>query len=148
MTVAQQPDEAASGQEQKEIVEVVTRYEAAFNQNDAEAMNALFSPDAVFVNFSGTLVFGAEDLYESQAFVFSEGGPLVNITVQYLVESIVFLTPAIAVVHARQRSATPDGRPVAVGKDLMESILTMTLVRDENDDWRIRAAQNTPVVTP
>ncbi|WP_051831318.1 YybH family protein [Streptomyces violens] len=146
MTVDRRSAEVTKKQE--EIVQVVTRYEAAFNQNDAEAMNALFSPDTVFVNFSGTLVFGAERLYQAQSSVFSEGGPLEKVTVRYLVESIVFLTPDVAVAHTRQRSTTADGRIVVSERDPMEGILTMTLMRNGAGDWRIRAAQNTPVAAP
>lgn len=146
MSVERHLDEATKGRE--EIAEVMARYEAAFNQNDAEAMNALFSPDTIFVNFSGALVFGADRLYQAQSSVFSEGGPLEKITVRYLIESIVFLTPDVAVAHARQRSTTADGRLVPGDRDPMEGILTMTLTRNSDGDWRIRAAQNTPVAAP
>lgn len=146
MKTAQQPGEAGLSGREAEIADVVARYESAFNQNDARAMNSLFSPDAIFVNFSGGLVFGADRLYQAQAFVFAEGGPLAGISVRYAVESVVFLTPEVGVAHARQRSAEADGLTEA-GKDPMEAILTMTLMRDGAGEWRIRVAQNTPVVT-
>ncbi|GAA2332705.1 YybH family protein [Streptomyces violaceusniger] len=131
-----------------EIAELVTRYETAFNNNDAKAMNALFSKDTIFVNFGGNLVFGADLLYQAQAHVFAPGGALENISVRYLVESIVFLTPEVAVVHTRQRSADSDGQLPTDGHDPMESILHMTLMRDAQGHWRIRVAQNTPVTAP
>ncbi|WP_279433637.1 hypothetical protein [Actinomadura sp. KC345] len=39
----------------------------------------------------------------------------------------MFITPEVAVVHARQRSANADGQLAVVEKDPMESILQMTL---------------------
>ncbi|GAA2076369.1 hypothetical protein GCM10009801_31810 [Streptomyces albiaxialis] len=145
MNTAQLTGERAHSAHREEIAAVVARYESAFNQNDARAMNSLFSPDTVFVNFSGNLVFGADRLFQAQSLVFAEGGPLAGITVRYTVESVVFLTPEVGVVHARQRTAESDGRAEG-GKDPMEGILTMTLMRDDAGEWRIRMAQNTPVV--
>ncbi|GAA3161938.1 MULTISPECIES: SgcJ/EcaC family oxidoreductase [Streptomyces] len=142
MTTVRGIEESASREE--EVAEVVARYEAAFNRNDAGAMNALFAPDTVFVNFSGTLVSGADRLHRAQSFVFAEGGPLAGITVRYTIENTAFLTPEVAVVHARQRSAGADG-PTGSGSDPMEAVLTMTLMRDAAGQWRIRMAQNTPV---
>jgi uncharacterized protein (TIGR02246 family) len=100
------------------------------------------------VNFGGNLVFGAELLYRAQAHVFAPGGALENINVRYPIESVVFLTPDVAVIHARQRSATADGQSAAAEKDPMESILQMTLTQDAQGRWRIRVAQNTPVTAP
>ncbi|MDT0441824.1 SgcJ/EcaC family oxidoreductase [Streptomyces johnsoniae] len=148
MTESPAPETAETA-ETAEIADVVRRYGAAFNGNDARAMNALFSRDAIFVNFGGGLVFGAEQLYRAQAFVFAPGGVLEHVRVTYQIESTVFLTRGIAVVHARQRTADADGRPVeARDGDPMEAVLMMTLVRDEEDGWRVRAAQNTPVTGP
>jgi uncharacterized protein (TIGR02246 family) len=130
--------------DRKEIAEIVASYETAFNGNDAKAMNALFSDDTIFVNFGGNLVFGAEDLYRAQAFVFDPGGPLENVEVRYLVESIRFLTPDIAVAHTRQQSADL----TSGATDQMASIFTLVLMRDEQRRWRIRVGQNTPVAAP
>ncbi len=127
-----------------EIAEVVRRYEAAFNENDATGMNALFTGDAVFVNFSGNIVFGAEDLLRAQAFVFSPGGPLEDVKVRYTIESLVFLADDIAVTHARQRTLGAD-RPATTGDpDPMEGVFMAVLVHDSTG-WRIRVGQNTPV---
>ncbi|MEU2872781.1 SgcJ/EcaC family oxidoreductase [Streptomyces olivoreticuli] len=145
MKTVQQPGESGFSGQEEEIADVVARYETAFNQNDTRAMNSLFSPDAIFVNFSGNLVFGADRLYQAQSFVFANGGPLADIAVRYTIESIVFLTPEVGVAHARQRSAGADGQMEA-GRDPMAGILTMTLMRDAAGEWHIRLAQNTPVV--
>ncbi|WP_020628599.1 SgcJ/EcaC family oxidoreductase [Saccharomonospora halophila] len=147
MTTVHEHEETGPSGGKDEVAEVVAHYEAAFNGNDARGMNALFSSDTVFVNFSGTLVFGADRLYQAQSFVFAEGGPLADSTVRYTIENVAFLTPEVAVVHARQRSAGSDGRAEDT-IDPMEGILMMTLMRDAAGQWRIRMAQNTPVVAP
>ncbi|PRX51491.1 uncharacterized protein (TIGR02246 family) [Prauserella shujinwangii] len=128
--------------EADDVAAVVAEYESAFNRNDARAMNRLFAEDAIFVNFAGTLVFGAEPLYRAQAAVFDRGGALEHVQVRYLIESLVFLTPEVAVVHARQRSAGPDGGDPG---DPMAGILQLTLLRGTGGRWRIRVGQNTPV---
>ncbi|SOD64313.1 conserved hypothetical protein [Streptomyces zhaozhouensis] len=146
MTSTQENDEADRSGHEREIAEVVSRYEDAFNQNDAGAMNALFTPDTIFVNFGGNLVFGAENLYRAQSFVFAEEGPLADISVSYTIESIVLLTPEVAAAHARQRTVGESAERLAEGSDPMEGVLAMTLMRDAEGRWRIRMAQNTPVL--
>lgn len=126
------------------LSEVVARYEAAFNANDARAMNDLFATDPIFVNVAGTVVRGREPLYRAQEFVFGPGGPLHEVYVRYAVESIEQLSENVAVVHARQRPANLDGslRPVDHGQ--RESVLVLVLTR-EAAGWRIRVGQNTVV---
>lgn len=131
-----------------EIILVIAAYEKAFSDNDAKGMNALFSDDTIFVNFNGNVVFGSEQLYRAQALVFEPGGALENIDVRYLVESLVFLAPDIAVAHTRQRSVEADGTLSNGDADPMQSILALVLVRDEQQGWRIRVGQNTPVTVP
>ena len=79
-----------------------------------------------------------------QAFVFDPGGPLHEVYVRYAVESIERLSENVAVVHARQRPANPDGTLRPVDGEQRESILVMVLTR-EADGWRIRVGQNTVV---
>lgn len=130
--------------DRRKITDVVARYETAFNTNDAAAMNALFTEDTAFVNIAGTLVNGADALYRSQAFVFGDGGPLAEVKVDYEVESLAFLAPDVAVVHARQHSVDDRKHPTATDTDLGESIVVFVLVRGAQG-WRIRVGQNTAV---
>lgn len=125
-----------------QILGIVTSYEAAFNNNDARAMNALFDQEAIFVNVAGNLVFGAEPLHESQKFVFD--GPLREVHVRYEVESLSFLSPDVAVVHARQRPANADGSLKGVDDVNKESIVVFVVIRG-TAGWRIRIGQNTVV---
>lgn len=133
---------------QEAVLAVATAYETAFNTNDAAAMNALFTEDTTFVNFNGNLVFGAGPLHRAQAFVFDPGGALEDVYVRYLVEAVAFPVPECAIVHLRQRSSQADGTVIDAAPDPMEGILTLVLVRGEDDRWRIRAGQNTPVSGP
>lgn len=129
------------------VLEIAAAYEAAFNSNDARAMNSLFTDDATFVNFGGELVFGKEPLHQAQAAVFDRGGVLEHIHVRYLTEAVAFPDHDSALVHLRQRSARADRTLVDAMPDPMEGILTLVLVLTASGDWRIRAGQNTPVTT-
>ena len=124
-----------------ELVAVLHRYEAAFNGNDVDAMNALFTEDSTFVNFSGVLVIGREELRRAQAFVFTAGGPLADVRVSYTAEHVAVLGGDHAVVHARQRTQSV----APASPDPMEAVFTAVLVRTP-DGWRIRSGQNTPVM--
>ncbi|WP_181696367.1 SgcJ/EcaC family oxidoreductase [Nocardia sp. GTS18] len=121
-------------------VRVLERYEGAFNSNDAEAMNALFWDDSTFVNFSGSVATGRDELLAKQRFVFGVGGPLHNVDVQYHLEKTIELAPTFVQVVARQRtrgSADP-------AQDPMHGVVIFTL-EQRASEWRIRTGQNTPV---
>ncbi|WP_218018276.1 YybH family protein, partial [Nocardia shimofusensis] len=118
------------------------RYESAFNANDADAMNALFWEDSTFVNFSGGLVTGRDELLAKQRFVFAPGGPLHEVGVRYEHEASIELAPTIVQVVARQR--TRDG--VDPADDPMHGLIILT-AESRGDEWRIRTGQNTPVST-
>lgn len=121
---------------------VLERYEGAFNSNDAEGMNALFWEDSTFVNFSGSVAVGRDELLGKQRFVFGAGGPLHDVSVEYHLEAAIELAPAIVQIVARQRtrgSADLKGDP-------MHGVIILTLERRDGE-WRIRTGQNTPVTT-
>lgn len=126
---------------------LIGAYEQAFNTNDARAMNDLFAAEPIFVNFGGQLVYGKEDLYRAQEFVFGPGGPLEHVRVRYLVLSTIFLSTEVAVVHSRQRSLTADGALLDADADPLEAMFAVVLTRD-GGPWRIRVGQNTPVTRP
>jgi uncharacterized protein (TIGR02246 family) len=115
--------------------DLIADYERTFNENDAAGMNALFTDDATFVNFSGRLVVGRAPLLEAQEAVFAPGGPLAAVQVRYPVEVVTELAPDVVAVHARQ---------VAEGLPQLDGRFLAVLVR-VGGDWRIRVGQNTPV---
>lgn len=122
--------------------DIVAGYEAAFNAYDADALNALFTPDAIFVNIHGGMVRGAADLHRVQQAVFGPGGQLRGTHVRYTVASELRLTTDVAIVHARQQLTDADGAPAPVGA---QSVVTFVLTRTPAG-WRIRAGQNTAVI--
>ncbi|MFI9507122.1 SgcJ/EcaC family oxidoreductase [Nocardia sp. NPDC052566] len=121
---------------------LLTRYEDAFNANDADAMNALFWEDTTFVNFSGSLAKGRAELLTKQRFVFAPGGPLHDISVSYQHEATIELTPTVVQIVARQH--TRDSADPA--HDPMHGLIILT-VEFRDGEGRIRTGQNTPVST-
>jgi len=123
-------------------VNLLVRYENAFNTNDADSMNALFWDDSTFINFGGGLVNDRDELLAKQRFVFAPGGPLHGVTVHYKHEATIELTPSIMQLVARQR--TRDSTDPA--HDPMHGMIILT-AEFRDDEWRIRTGQNTPVST-
>ena len=136
---------------QRELVRLVGQYEDAFNANDANAMNALFAAEPVFVNFNGIVVSDKDALLKAQQAVFAEGGPLAAVEVTYTVEKVTHLAPGLAAVHSRQRTRRPDNerntdgeQDTNGGADPMEAVF-LIVARRTGDEWRIVLGQNTPV---
>ncbi|MGW6728173.1 SgcJ/EcaC family oxidoreductase [Nocardia sp. NPDC055029] len=121
-------------------VRVLERYEGAFNSNDADGMNALFWEDSTFVNFSGSVAAGRDELLTKQRFVFGANGPLHDVNVHYHLEKTIELAPTFVQVVARQRTrGSDDSAP-----DPMHGVIILTL-EQRASEWRIRTGQNTPV---
>ncbi|MET0386625.1 MAG: SgcJ/EcaC family oxidoreductase [Polyangiales bacterium] len=135
----------ADREEQKAVHALLARYEAAFNSKRPDEINALFTEDASFVNFGGNLVRGREALHRAQSVVLGPGGPLEHARVRYTVESTVFLTPEVAVLHARQRSAGSAADQVETTRDPLHAIFVIVAQKRANG-WLIRTGQNTPVL--
>ena len=95
----QAADEAA-------IRKAVESYVAAFNQGDAKALAALWSPDAVYTNrASGQQVVGRADIEKQFAALFAEtkGAKL-----QATTESVRFVSPNVAVEEGTAKVSRPD----------------------------------------
>ena len=98
----QAADEAA-------IHKAVETYVTAFNQGDAVALAALWSPTAVYTNpLSGEQVVGREAIQAQFAAIFAEakGAQLVAKT-----NSIQFISPSVAVEHGTAKVVIPDQTP-------------------------------------
>ncbi len=126
------------------VLDLLSRYETAFNANDPDTMASLFTEDCTFVNFGGAVALGRSDLHRAQSQVFAAGGPLEAVEVTYSPEHATLLGADHAVVHARQRTMTPNGG--ILSDDPMEAVFTLVLARTD-EGWRIRMGQNTPVRT-
>ncbi|EID52398.1 SgcJ/EcaC family oxidoreductase [Saccharomonospora xinjiangensis] len=125
----------------QDIIELVERYGKAFDDGDADAMNALFTPDTVFVNVAGNLVRGADDLHRAQKSAFE--GPLRGVRGAFTVENVALLGDDVAVVHVRQRNTWPSAEKTG-GETRTASVIVFVLQRGPQG-WRIRTGQNTPV---
>ena len=108
---------------------------AAWGRNDAEAYGALFTEDASYVSFVGTVYRGRRDIVESHRALFAKllkGTKLADEVVD-----IRFHGPDAAVVNGR--GDTYKGkRPHRLSK-----VQTYTLIRGTDGQWRVAAFQNT-----
>ena len=95
----QAADEAA-------IRKAVESYVAAFNQGDAKALAAMWSPEAVYTNpLSGEQVVGREAIEQQFAGIFADekGAKLEAKT-----DSIQFISPSVAVEHGTAKVITAE----------------------------------------
>jgi uncharacterized protein (TIGR02246 family) len=108
---------------------------AAWGRNDAEAYGALFTEDASYLSFVGTVYRGRRDIVESHRALFAKFLKGTKLADEIL--DIRFYGPDVAVVNGR--GDTYKGkRPHKLSK-----VQTYTLVRDADGQWRVAAFQNT-----
>ncbi|MFC5231223.1 SgcJ/EcaC family oxidoreductase [Pseudonocardia zijingensis] len=121
------------------VEDTLTRLAAAWNDGDATAYADLFTPDATYVIFDGTVVRGRTAIEEGHRALFA--GPLrgfrmdpptATVPVRYLGGDVAHVLAAGGTRPPGQE-ATPADRA---------SVVSFVLVRD-GDDWRIAAFQNT-----
>lgn len=96
-THAAEDTSAASqqGRDETTIREIGVKYVAAFNQKDAQAVAAFWSPDAIYTNrLTGDQVIGREAISEQFVQLFADGG---DIKLDITVSTIDFLTPNVAI---------------------------------------------------
>jgi uncharacterized protein (TIGR02246 family) len=98
----QAADEAA-------IRKMAADYCEAFNRQDAKAVAAFWSPDAVYQNpVTGDEVTGREAIEQEMAAVFSETK---DAKLEVSVESVEFVSPNVAVERGTARVLRPDAEP-------------------------------------
>lgn len=86
-----------------------TAYVEAFNKHDADALAAMWSPQAVYTNrITGEQVVGRDAIAEQFKAIFKDA-PELKLSVD--VESIRFLSPNVAVENGTAKSMTPKGEP-------------------------------------
>ncbi|GAA3254797.1 SgcJ/EcaC family oxidoreductase [Nonomuraea helvata] len=116
------------------ITAVLDRLADAWERGDGAAYGALFTPDATYITYVGTLYVGAQEIGDAHQALFDsfvKGTKLAARTV-----SIRFTGPDTALVVTR--GDTYKGRP---GK--LHKIQTYTLTRQADGEWKIAAFQNT-----
>ncbi|WP_077800058.1 SgcJ/EcaC family oxidoreductase [Streptomyces sp. JHA26] len=122
-------------QETAEVKAVLDGLVAAWDRNDAEAYGALFTEDASYLTFTGTVYRGRRDIVESHRALFAAFLKGTKLADEVL--DIRFYGPDAAVVNGR--GDTYKGkRPHRLGK-----VQTYTLIRDTDGRWRVAAFQNT-----
>jgi uncharacterized protein (TIGR02246 family) len=123
---------------QKAVREVATRYMAAFNQGDAKALAALWTPHGDYVGPRGELIKGRDEIqkrFEAFFAVNREARIRIRIT------SVRFVGPDVAVMDGTAEVTPPLQGPPA------EARATIILVK-RADQWMIESARDTLVYIP
>lgn len=125
--------------EEAEIRKAVEAYVAAFNQADAKALAALWSPEAVYTNpLSGEQVVGREAIEGQFAAIFAEAQ---GARLEATTDSIQFISPSVAVEHGTAKVLVPEQSPE-------ETQYTAVYVKREGQWLLDRVTEETvPVVT-
>ncbi|MBY8844409.1 SgcJ/EcaC family oxidoreductase [Streptomyces sp. SP2-10] len=117
------------------VTAVLDALVAAWNHHDADAYGRLFTEDATYATYVGTLYQGRGDITESHRVLFT--GFLKDTRLADEVVGIRFLGPDTAVVSGRGDTYRKK-RPRRLGK-----VQTYTLIRQGDGMWRIAAFHNT-----
>jgi uncharacterized protein (TIGR02246 family) len=129
------------------IDSVQSRMAAAWDAGDAAAYAALFTSDATYVVFDGTVLQGAKAIEDVHRFLFE--GPLRGSRMAAaqtagadpVPPEVRFLRPDVALMLVRGE-IQPDGESGAAPD--RASVVSLVLV-DTPDGWQIAAFQNTRV---
>ncbi|MBF6100209.1 SgcJ/EcaC family oxidoreductase [Nocardia cyriacigeorgica] len=106
----------------------------AWDANDAEAYGALFTADATYTTWVGTVYAGRADIVNSHRALFD--GPLAGTRLEDRYLSLRVLTDDVAVLLTR--GDTYDDEP----PESPSKVQSYTMVR-EGDTWRVAAFHNT-----
>lgn len=107
----------------------------AWARHDAEAYGALFTEDASYLSFVGTVYRGRADIVSSHRALFAKFLKGTKLADEVL--DIRFYGPDTAVVISRGDTYKGE-RPRKLGK-----VQTYTLIRAADGQWRVAAFQNT-----
>jgi len=135
--------QASAAADEKAILEIETRWEAAWNRHDVAAMAATYAPDSDAINLAGEW-FKGRDAFEKSLEELHSGKTKGSIW-QMEQTNIRFLTPEIALVHVYVNShgdRNPDGSLMAPRR----VILTRVEVKRQGQQWLIVASQATNIV--
>jgi uncharacterized protein (TIGR02246 family) len=136
--------QSGSASDEKEILNVETKWERAWNHHDVAAMVRLGVTDADYVNLAGEWFKGRDAFAKSLEALHSAK---VKDSVWQTEEThIKFLTPEIAIVHVYFNShgeKNPDGTPLPPRR----GVFTRVEVK-RNGEWLIAASQATKIVPP
>ncbi|MCO6457854.1 MAG: SgcJ/EcaC family oxidoreductase [Pirellulaceae bacterium] len=127
----QAADEAA-------IRKAVEAYVTAFNQHNAKALAALWSPEAVYTNpLSGVEVTGREEIEKQFESIFTETK---EARLEATTDSVRFISPGVAVEQGRAKLLVADEQPE-------ESTYTAIYVK-RNGQWLLDRVTEEDVIEP
>ena len=128
----QAADEAA-------IRKAVESYVAAFNQGDAKALAAMWSPEAVYTNpLSGEQVVGRAEIEKQFAAIFADAK---GAKLEAKTDSIQFVSPSVGIEHGTAKVIVPDQAPE-------ETEYTAVYVK-RDDQWLLdRVTEEDVLVVP
>lgn len=121
------------------VEDTLTSLAAAWNDGDATAYADLFTPDATYVIFDGTLVCGRTAIEEGHRALFA--GPLRGFRMEPPTAAVPvrYLGADVAHVLAAGGTRPPGHEEMPADR---ASVVSFVLVR-EADEWKIAAFQNT-----
>jgi uncharacterized protein (TIGR02246 family) len=137
--MSQETQPGASGNDEREIRELVDRLSDSWARGDAQAYGAEFTEDCDYVAFDGVRLRGPTEPHTHLARLF--GTVLKDSRLEGEVESVRFAAPDVAVVHWTGSVAYPWQQRV---KRRRQSRQTLVVVRRDGR-WRATAFQNTRV---
>jgi uncharacterized protein (TIGR02246 family) len=116
-------------------------FTGALNDGDAEALGALFTEDALFINIAGMRMAGRAGIVDGHRWALA--GPLKGSTVTVEDLAVITVRDDLAILHATSvRTPRPDAP--AGGLPPGRTVLVFTLVRADGG-WLAAAAANTPI---
>jgi uncharacterized protein (TIGR02246 family) len=114
-------------------------YVAAYNNRDAKAVAAMWSPDAVYMDTStGEAAVGQEEIEKAFAGILAELG---EAKLEVEVNSVEFVSPNVAIENGTVRTVRPDAEPE-------ESTYTAVNVKRDGKWLLDRVSEEEPPVEP
>ena len=133
---------AKKANDEQAVRKVLASFDEAFNRHDADAVAALYTDDAEFVNVAGMWWRGRNEIRRGTAFVLAN--IFQNTTIQTDSVSVRFPTPdtAIAVIaqHTVGSFVLPDGTRISSTNNRLTYLLVKAGGR-----WLIAGGQNTEI---
>ena len=139
----QNPNPEHSADESSEVKAVVAELAENWNRHDMRAFAALFAENADFVNVIGMHWHGRLEIETKHAQ--THRTIFRNSFLQIVDVMVRFLSPTIALAHARTELKGAESLREPVAPEVRRTLLTCVLTKDA-DRWSITAAHNTDIV--
>jgi uncharacterized protein (TIGR02246 family) len=124
--------------------DVPRRFAEAWNARDADALAALFEPDAEFVNVTGLWWHDREAIRRAHAYGLARLFPDSLLEVELL--RCKELADGVAVVHARMRLSGQSPVAGVAQPGVRRTVFSFAVRRGADGAWRCASAHNTDVV--